>query len=1044
MAVMSEANRSRTRPASRHADWLSLIEISGPFLTLPILNRIFPQGLDARDQEIGRELRTRFAEWEAEQEKRRPDRAIHQAWVRWVLAEVLDYRPATVVEGQSLPAGLEAPITQEGETLRPDLALLDPETKKPVLLIQIYEPGQNLSRVVEGKRWKAEPGTRMAELLRATALPLGLVTNGERWMLVHALKDETTGFAGWYANLWLDEPQTLRAFTSLLGIERFFAVAEEATLPALLKESAQNQQEVTDKLGLQVREAVELLVQAIDRIDKERGRELLRGFSEQGLYEATLAIMMRLVFLLSAEERGLLRLGDPIWDANYAVSTLGAQLREEADRHGEELLERRSDAWARLLATFRAVHGGVRHEALSLPAYGGALFDPDRYPFLEGRPRNTEWRRYPAQPLPITNRTVLHLLEALQYLRERGGEARRLSFLALGIEQIGHVYEGLLDHTARRATEPMLGVEGGIEKGLPIEPELALAKMEQTLAQDGAEGVAELLKSYGAKKTANAVDKSLAAEPDLTDIARLRVACDNDEALLARVRPSWGLLRTDREDRPTVILPGSIYVTKGTDRRSSGTHYTPTSLTEPIVRHTLDPLVYRGMAEGIEPSPETLIGPDEILALKVVDFACGSGAFLVQACRHLAAKLVETWERREAEQPGRPLVLPEAVVSRADPRERLLPADPEERLALARRLIADRCLYGVDKNPMATEMAKLSLWLVTLQKDRPFEFLDHAIKWGDSLLGVTSIDQLLTFHLYPERGRELFRQMDLLDDVRAAAEAAIHQASEKRRQLEAFAVNDIADAEEKARLHGEAEAALRDVRLIADLVTGAAISTAGDDRDRSLRQLDAELERLAPLVGQALDPDQPEGGRANARNAIAAKARELLDAGKPEPQPPRRCFHWPIEFPEVFDSDNAGFDGLIGNPPFQGGSFITGEHGTSYRHQVVQHLAEGRKGAADLCAYFFLRGCVILRAKGGFGLLATNTISQGDTREVGLDTIVSSGIAIPRAIPSRKWPGTANLEVAQVWVYKGRWHDGFVLDDQPVQGITPYLASARP
>ena len=166
----------------------------------------------------------------------------------------------------------------------------------------------------------------------------------------------------------------------------------------------------------------------------------------------------------------------------------------------------------------------------------------------------------------------------------------------------------------------------------------------------------------------------------------------------------------------------------------------------------------------------------------MVDFACGSGAFLVQACRYLAAKLVEAWERREAEQPGRPLALPEAVASRGDPSERLLPADPEERLALARRLVADRCLYGVDKNPMATEMAKLSLWLVTLQKDRPFEFLDHAIKWGDSLLGITSLEQLETFHLYPERGRELFRQMDLLGDVRAAAEAAIRQAEREAAQ----------------------------------------------------------------------------------------------------------------------------------------------------------------------------------------------------------------------------------------------------------------------
>lgn len=1039
MAVRSEARRARTRSSSRHTDWLSLIEISGPFLTLPVLDRVFPQGLDARDQDVGRELRTRFAEWEAEQEKRRPDRAIHQGWIRWVLTDVLEYRHATLAEGQALPASLEARIIQEGETLRPDLALLDQDAKKPVLLIQIYDAEQNLGRVVEGKRWKAEPGTRMAELLRATAVPLGLVTNGERWMLVHALKDETTGFASWYANLWLDEPQTLRAFTSLLGVERFFG--KQASLPELLKESAQNQQDVTDKLGLQVREAVELLVQAIDRIDKDRGRELLRGFSEQRLYEATLAVMMRLVFLLSAEERGLLRLGDPIWDANYAVSTLGAQLREEADRHGEELLERRSDAWARLLATFRAVHGGVRHEALNLPAYGGALFDPDRYPFLEGRPRDTGWRQYLAQPLPITNRTVLHLLEALQYLRERGGEARRLSYLALDIEQIGHVYEGLLDHTARRAKEPMLGIEGGTEKSLPIEPEVPLDAMEQALAQGGAEAVTELLKSHGAKKTTSAVEKALATEADLTEVARLRVACDNDEPLLTRVRPFWGLLRTDREDRPAVILPGSIFVTKGTDRRSSGTHYTPTSLTEPIVRHTLDPLVYRGMADGVEPSPETLIEPDEILALKVVDFACGSGAFLVQACRYLAAKLVEAWERREAEQPGRRLALPEALTSRGNPSERLLPADPEERLALARRLVADRCLYGVDRNPMATEMAKLSLWLVTLQKDRPFEFLDHAIKWGDSLLGVTSLEQLETFHLYPVRGRALFRQMDLIDDVRVAAEVAIRQASDKRRRLEAFAVNDIVDAEEKARLHAEAEAALTDVRLIADLMTGAAISGVGDDRDRSLRQLDAELERLAPLVGQALDSGPPEGARANARDAIAAKARELLDAGKPDAQPPRRCFHWPIEFPEVLDRENSGFDALISNPPFQGGQKITGEHGTDYRHQLVQHIAEGRKGSADLCAYFYLRAAQIIRTGGQFGQLATNTIAQGDTREVGLDAMARSGIVIPRAVPSRKWPGTAGVDVAQVWMHKGPWQDGHVLDNKPVKAITSYLSS---
>ena len=191
----------------------------------------------------------------------------------------------------------------------------------------------------------------------------------------------------------------------------------EHTLEALLDRSAKDQHEVTDQLGYQVRRAVEILVQAIDRADQDRGGALLVHTDEETLYEAALTVMMRLVVLLSAEERGLFLLGDPLYDQHYAASTLMAQQREMADQAGEEVLERRYDAWSRLLATFRAVHGGVQHEDLRLPAYGGSLFDPDRFPFLEGRPAGTRWRETAAHTLPIDNRTVLHLLEALQVLQ---------------------------------------------------------------------------------------------------------------------------------------------------------------------------------------------------------------------------------------------------------------------------------------------------------------------------------------------------------------------------------------------------------------------------------------------------------------------------------------------------------------------------------------------------------------------------------------------------------------------------------------------------
>ncbi len=946
---------------------------------------------------------------------------------------MLEYPAELLAEGAALPPGLETRLAQEGETLTPDLALLDPDNKQPVLLVTTLPANQALNKALAGARWKASPATRMMTLLHATGVPLGLVTNGEEWMVVHAPRNETAGFVSWYADLWREEPITLRAFRSLLGVRRFFGVEAKDRLLALWAESAQDQQEVTQQLGYQVRRAVEVLVQAIDRIDKDRDRELLRHVSEQQLYKAALSVMMRLVFLFSAEERKLLLLGQPLYDAHYAVSTLGPQLREEADRHGEEVLERRFDAWARLLATFRAVHGGVSHDLLPLPAYGGALFDPDRYPFLEGRGPGTSWRAVPAEPLPINNRTALHLLEALQYLEMRipggGAERRKLSFRALGIEQIGHVYEGLLDHTAKRASEPVLGLAGA--KGQ--EPEIPLAALEAERAKGEPTLVAMLAEQT--KRSERALARALTGDLTL-DMGRLRAACDNDDTLLDRVRPFAGLLRTDSHGDPVVILPGSVYVTEGTDRRSTGTHYTPTSLTEPIVRHALDPLVYRGMADGVPPTPETLIGPEEILALKVVDFACGSGAFLVQACRYLAAKLVEAWERQEQAQPGVVLKVPEAAAASGAPAERLLPKETEERLAIARRLIADRCLYGVDKNAQAVEMAKLSLWLITLQKDRPFEFLDHAIKGGDTLLGVTSVAQLTAFHIDPECGRELFaKQPDLFDDVTAAIERALSDAAGRRRRLESFTVNDIRDAEEKARLHGEAERALSGVRLIGDLIIGAAIAHAGRPKQR-----DAELQALAPLVAQAFEATTGEALRRKLTHELRHRAQTLLNQGKPARQPPRRCQHWPVEFPEVFAT--GGFDALISNPPFQGGTIISGEHGKDLQEHLKHHLATVRSGGrADLCAYFFLRGAQILKRGGGFGMLATNTIAQGDTREVGLDAMAKDGATVYRAVPSRRWPGTANLEVAHVWCRRGRWQAPFALDDRPVEGITPFLGA---
>lgn len=898
-------------------------------------------------------------------------------------------------------------MPEVGETLRPDFALVGPAgtatAGQPQLLIAIYAAEQGLDKPVIGKHWKATPATRMMELLHGANVPLGLVTNGDQWMLVYAPRGETTGYASWYGALWLDEPITLRAFHSLLGARRFFGVAADSTLLSLLKESASDQQEVTDQLGYQVREAVEVLVQSFDALDKESQRVSLNVIPPASVYDAALTIMMRLVFLFSAEERGLLHLGKPLYDDNYAVSTLQEQLQEVADQYGEEVLERRSDAWARLLATFRAVHGGIQHQDLLMQAYGGSLFDPDRYPFLEGRTAGSKWRTTPSEPLAVNNRVVLHLLNSLQRLRTKTGgatETRRVSFRALGVEQIGHVYEGLLDHTAVSATEVVLGIRGTRSK----EPEIPLSTLEGLLAQ-GEDKLLDHLKE--------ATGRSLPAlrkefnNGSILEEHKLLVACNQDEALLAHLRPFAGLIREDSFERPWVVLPGSIFVTAGTTRRSTGTHYTPPSLTEPIVQHTLEPLAYVGPAEGLPKEQWKLKSPKEILDLKVCDMAMGSGAFLVQACRYLSERLVEAWENEEKAHPGQVLITPDGKFSEGAPNERVVPVEAAERIAIARRVVADRCLYGVDINPMAVEMAKLSMWLITVDVNRPFTFLDHAFKCGDSLLGITAMEQLENFSLRPGGGKQqAFATLNLWRHI--------EEAKKKRNALEAMPSDTPEQVAAKAALFAEAEEAVAKLHAAADVLLAVELKGLKGKTYGAERELAAD--QMTAFWAQGLAELQDH-------------ARQRL--GK------RHGFHWALAFPEI--ADNGGFHAFIGNPPFVGGQKITGALGTDYRDYLVAHLAQGRRGSADLCAYFFLRAGSLLRPGGTAGLLATNTIAQGDTREVGLDALLAAGVEILRAVPSVPWPGVAALEVAHVWLRKGGWQGGFVLNGQPAVGITAQL-----
>lgn len=997
----------------QHAEWLSLIEVSGPFLAESILKDAFPQGLEKIDPMKKTHFRQTYEEWREiidshDENDIAIKEQIHREWINWVIKFGLEWDEDEdgdiLKQGDAIPESVQAILPEHGVTLRPEFAVYADENKKPYLLFTSYYPDTKLDEVIKGESWSTTPAERMAHLCRAVGTRLGIITNGEQWLFIDAPEGGITTYASWYARLWSQEPVTLQAFFSLFNIGTIFNGFEDAKkLTDILDESLKHQDEVTETLGEQVSRAVEVLIQSLDRINQTHNGKLLEGVAPTELYEAGLTLMMRLVFLLCAEERGLLLLGDETYESNYALSTLRLKLREEAGLHGEEVLSYRKNAWSRLLAIFRAVYGGVEHENMRMPALGGSLFDPDRFPFLEGRARGSHWKVEEAKPLPIDNRTVLLFLDAIQIY-----QGRTLSYRALDVEQIGYVYEGLLEKTVIRAPDVTLELNGSKSAKTPWVELKQLASVEL----DGDAAVKELLKertNSSAGRVNSDFDKALSD----AQLDNLLVACHGDVELRGRLKPYYHFLRLDAWANPLVYPKDAFMVTTGTDRRETGTHYTPKSLTESIVKETLEPIVYVGPAEGEPKDKWRLKSSAELLNLKICDLAMGSGAFLVQVCRWLAERVCEAWLIEE--QNGK-IISAEGAASNVKAEE-ILPVDAEERLVIAKRLIAERCLYGVDINPLAVELAKLSIWLVTLSKGRPFGFLDHNIKHGDSLLGLHDLNQLYYLDMNPSKmsegggsAKQLFAQ-----DI----EKAVEEALVIRKQIRTMPIRDIHDVETMANMEREAEAKLVLPELVADAMIGNVLANKGKQSDSG-------------SLGAKLGDIFLSGDLEAFKKEVNDKLKTDLDFNRSA----RKPFHWCLEFPEVFD--DGGFNAIVGNPPFVWGNRISSKFGDAYRAYLYicdPYMA----GNSDLCAVFLYQGVKLLNNMGILGLITTNSISETDNRTASLDPVISHGSDVIWAMSDLAWPGKANIRIAMIILGKKGASYKKCLNGQSVGNITAFL-----
>ncbi|MEQ4303887.1 DNA methyltransferase [Plantactinospora sp. B6F1] len=971
--------------AEQHREWLSLVETSGPFLSLPVLRATWPT-LDALDRKTREKLRVEHATWQADTADG------HRGWIGYVLRELLGWGDALHDTGLD---ALAVEVAEHDTEIRPSFALVEPgEEVKPDsvrLLGMICPPGNQPTARVPGSAWAATPVDRLAQLCRQHGVELGLVTDGRWWALVWAPRGLTTT-AVFDAVSWPEaaERVVVRAFVSLLHRRRFFGVPEPESLVPLLRSSMDSQEEITEALGVQVRKAVELLVGAFGRSDvrdRERGGRGLQDVDAHDVYRGAVSVMMRIVFLLFAEERKLLPADNELYATAYSAGQLCAELEQRVIEGTEEDLEHSSAAWHRLLALFHAVYRGIDHPRLTLHGHDGSLFDPETHAWL---------------PLNIDDRTVLHMLRAVQYVEigtGRSRERRRLSFRTLDVEQIGYVYEGLLSFEGFRAEDVTVGLIG--KEGM--EPEVPLVDLEVLAAQAGPEVpalAARLAEKYKDSKVGSvaALTKKLAPLDGIErEEARkkLLAVTGGNYPYAERLLPFVGIIRTDLRGLPVVILPGALYVTESALRKNTGTHYTPRDLAEQVVEGALEPLVYEPgplqTADKTQWKPKT---SKEILALKVADIAMGSAAFLVAAARYLGDHLIAAW-KREGDERARAYL--------ENPPDHRIDVDQDPVVIEARRQIIEHCLYGVDINPMAVEMAKLSLWLVSMDPQRPFTFLDDRLVAGDSLLGITSLEQLEYMHLDPKQGRKLHE--NTIFDWTSGVRSLVGEVVRIRQQIAEVNLGDdlLGAVRRKREILNEADRQTQQLRLLADLTVGAALAHVS----KGERGLDIGSIAAAKVANDVVKEELHEkAAREQAAKWLATS--HLIGAFNRNP------LHWPLVFPEVFE--RGGFDAIIGNPPFLGGKKISGASGSAYREFLVEVVGGGTKGNADLVAYFELSAHKLLNGSGCTGLIATNTLAQGDTREVGLDQIVASGVIIRRAVKSRPWPSrSAALEYCAVW-----------------------------
>lgn len=641
-------------------------------------------------------------------------------------------------------------------------------------------------------------------------------------------------------------------------------------------------------LAARSRAVLQTLVRGFDRCNKREQDALFSQMQEKHIYHTAVILFLRLSFFCLADQRSC--------------------LTKPQARSFRSLLKQRNEA----ATTEFVLWSQLRQLFHSFP-----WCPPDSQLNKEITLRDCSILS--DQRLQLTNAEIQQCLNALVQTVEESHER------VLPVEKLGSIYECLLDHTVVKVEELSVILKCSKQK-LPLE---SLQKLRSEFAKGPL-----AFRDYCLHRSGRA-DRSL--QKDLDALPQKEVSADNPALFF------MPLLKATEGGDPILFQPQSLYLVDHSQRRQSGTHYTPAMLTKQVVERALS---HFSPVLGKEGKAKK-----SIFDRRVCDIAMGSGAFLLESCRYLA---------KFAQVDAKP-----SEVERSQCKQR----------------IAQSCLYGVDVNVLAVDIAKCSLWLEVANPKLPLSFLDGQLKVGDSLLGLP------------------FQHSDKAPSLEQVEEGL------GTLQKEAIPTNEME-------------------RLAADAWIG--IQLKASSQKRAVQAFESWLKLCRD--GATFTKLRNYGDR-------------LLRQGKYDLSQKVTCFHWTKEFPSIFHStERWGFDAIVGNPPFLGGRNISASFGKSYNRWLTR-LHPGSSGEADLVAHFLRRAFDLLSATGIIGIVAKEIISQGETRLAGLQYLVDSGATLFSADTDIVWPGPAAVSISFIHLSKAPWSDIKTLNGTEVSHISPFLGN---